>query len=574
MKKSSNMRMNTLEKVLQVVLFILGAAVIYVLVYHVARKVPFHSDDYSYFMQGLSLEAHIKHYMGWSGRFITDYTSSILLNLFDKPVYMAINSFVLMIVMITITVLPNIVMGKSLIGKGSGLILWVVFMLYWIANPNLGQTSLWLVGSANYLWTLMWAGFYFSYFLYLLNSDKQVNVGRAALLFVLGIFAGLSNESLGITVVLFTVSMFLMYWKKNKAALFVGLFSTCLGYAFVYFSPGNHARLQNDAFKLWRGLSPLLKFLDHVFGRMPGALGGFYLVYLVFIVMLLAVLWVQNGKGINVKLYAFSLIFVILSVGSIMAFIAAPSMPPRSENSGLFFALLAMSFIANVLVDTDKKAGVISLAGLGAICGIYFFFSYSFVTYAYEQTRIQADIREGIIAEAKADGSDKAVIPDWYFTRLAKDTDKFDTFRSAALPAFYGISSIEWKGVDFNYAVIKNTEPIVINKQLKEGLTLTNVYVNLNAPFEQTVAFEFNRSLMDFSQDGDEVLYIRLNIDGRDECVYADLNVNEGVQIGDKYYYGRTKLAPDMDRLRSIDYGFYNTVLGANSAEYTLEYGR
>lgn len=574
MENSSNMRKNTLGNLLHTVLFILSAAVIFVLVYRVARNVPFHSDDYSYFMQGLSLEAHIKHYMGWSGRFITDYTSSILLNLFEKPVYMAINSFVLVIVMITITVLPNIVMRKSLIGKGSALILWVVFMLYWIANPNLGQTTLWLVGSANYLWTLMWAGFYFSYFLYLLNADKHVNVGRAVLLFVLGIFAGLSNESLGITVVLFTVSMFLMYWKKNKTALLVGLVSTCLGYAFVYFSPGNHARLQNDAFKWWRGLSPVLKFLEHVFNRLPGALGGFYLVYLVFIVMLLAVLWVQNGKEINCKSYAFSLIYVILSVGSIMAFIVAPSMPQRSENSGLFFALLAVTFIADILVDNDKKAGIISLVGLGAICGVYFLLSYSFVSYAYEQTRIQADIREGIIAEAKAGGSDKAVIPDWYFTRLAKDTDKFDTFRSGALPAFYGVSSIEWKGIDFNYAVIKNTEPIVINKQLKEGLTLTNVYVKLNAPFEQTVAFEFNRSLMDFSQDGDEIIYIHLNIDGRDECVYADLNVNEGVQIGDKFYYGRTKMTPDMDKLRSIDYGFYNTVMGTNSAEYTLEYGR
>ena len=572
LEKGNSRKKRILEQILYTLLFIFSAAFIFFLVYRVARQVPFHSDDYSYFMQGLSLKAHIDHYMRWSGRFITDYTSSILLNLFEKPVYMAINSFALMIIMVIITLLPNIVRGKRLIGKGSALVLWVVFILYWIANPNLGQTSLWLVGSANYLWTLMWAGFYFSYFLFLLNTDKKMNIGRAVLLFALGIFAGLTNESLGIMVVLFSVSMFFFYWRGKMPALCVGLISTCIGYAFVYFAPGNQSRLQNDAFIRWRELSPVDKIFDHVYNRMPAALGGFYLVYLAFIVILLAALWRQREREENDKVLGLSFVYIVLSVGSIAAFVASPSMPARSENTGLYFALLALAFIANLLVDRDKAVGMLSLSGIAVICGIYFIFSYSFVSYAYAQTKIQANLREEMIEKAKAGGEDTVTIPDWYFTRLSKDTDKFDTFRSMAMSAYYEIPNIEWKGIDFNYAVIRNTEPIAVNKKLKDGLTLTNVYVKLNAPYEQTVAFEFDKPLSDYSQDGDEVLFIHLNIDGMDECRYFDLNVNEGVKIGDKYYYGRTRLTPRLDKLRSIDYGFFNPSKGTNTAEYTLDY--
>ena len=86
------------EKVNGKVLFLVNAVIIFALIYFVAYQVPFHSDDYSYFQQGLSLDAHIKHYVNWSGRFITDYTSAILLNVFKRPIYMAINSLALIVV--------------------------------------------------------------------------------------------------------------------------------------------------------------------------------------------------------------------------------------------------------------------------------------------------------------------------------------------------------------------------------------------------------------------------------------------------------------------------------------------
>ena len=133
------------------IVFCVNAAVIYALIYFVAYQVPIHSDDYSYYQLGLSLKSHIEHYLGWSGRFITDYISSLLLNLLTRPVYMAVNSFVLLTVMVLVSVLPSFVRNRGeIIHRGSSVILWLVFVLYWVANPDLGQTSFWVVGSANY----------------------------------------------------------------------------------------------------------------------------------------------------------------------------------------------------------------------------------------------------------------------------------------------------------------------------------------------------------------------------------------------------------------------------------------
>ncbi|MGL9734119.1 MAG: hypothetical protein ACR5LD_07150 [Symbiopectobacterium sp.] len=37
-----------------------------------------HSDDYRYYLLGISLEAQFNHYITWSGRFVVDYANSLL----------------------------------------------------------------------------------------------------------------------------------------------------------------------------------------------------------------------------------------------------------------------------------------------------------------------------------------------------------------------------------------------------------------------------------------------------------------------------------------------------------------
>ena len=547
-------------------LYIFNASIIYILVLVVALNVPFQSDDYSYVQMGLSWEAHVKHYLDWSGRFITDYLSSLLLNLFSRPVYMAINTVVFLVVIMIISLLPYILRRKKIDGNAS-IILWIVFMLYWTSNPNLGQTSFWLVGSTNYMWTLMWASIYFAYLLYLDREPFKHYLVFA--LIILSFLSGSSNEGLGISSVLFSSIMLFEHRKKeNKLYYLCSLISTCIGYAFVFFSPGNSARLNNSAFEKWRGLSIAEKFLNHFFDRMPKSFGRMYLIYIVLIYIFFSILWEQrSGEKIDAEVYSFSLIYGIISVFSIVVFMASPSMPMRSENTSLFFALLSLTFILNILIE--KKLTLVGF--LTIFCGMYFILSYPFVLHAYAQTNIQAEIRESIIREEKKNGNDTALIPDWYFTRLAKDADKFDLYRSHAMPSYYGLDEIIWKDVTFNYAVIKNVDPISVNKQLKDGLMLNNMYIRFDSPFEQTFVFEFDHPLTEFALKGDKIFYVHLKIDGRDGFLNEDLKLTDYIQFGEKYYYGRTIFTPNINELSTIECGLYNPDEKTNSLEWKVD---
>lgn len=551
--------------------FFANSALIYVILYFVSYHVPMHSDDYGYYLMGFSWKDHMTHYLSWNGRFIVDWISSLLLRSFSRPVYMAINTFVFLMVVILISVLPNIINKKPLISRGTSFIVWTVLMLYWIANPNLGQTSFWLVGSVNYLWTLMWAGLYISYILYLLVNQIVLKRKQAVLLCLLGVFAGLSNEALGITIILFTLSLFVLFWSNNKPVLFTGLISTIAGYAFLYFSPGVRIRKQNDAFLSWRESPIIEKFLTHLFNRMPNAFNRFYYLYMVTIVMLIAALWGQKGKKAEDRSLYFILLFFILSFLSVLAFIVSPAMPPRSENTSLFFALLTLSMAANILLYTGVRERFIILGFVFIYCLIYFIPSYLFVSHAYKQTKIQADIREDIIQSEKDKGEKVATVYDYYFTRMLKNSDKFDTHRSSNTSKYYGLDAIRWRSSSFNYAVIRTSKPISVNMNLNNGLTLKNIYLNLQLPFEQTLIMEFDKELSECVQEGDNRLFVHLFDDSKKGYINASISLNNFIQIGDRYYYGKSIPSPELKKLHKIDFGFYNSEEKANSVEYTLD---
>ena len=329
--------------------------------------------------------------------------------------------------------------------------------------------------------------------------------------------------------------------------------------------------MDNENYAGWRGLSPVDKFLYHIFDRVPEALGGFYMVYLALALLLIAFLWSQEGNGMDARSIFFPLVFILLSVCSVMVFVVVPTMPERSGNTSLFFLLLALTFIADMLTDGGKRRGFFALCAVTAVCGVCFILSYTLVSYAYMQVRTQAAIREDVIGEARASGEKTAVIPDWFYTRLAKYTDRLDMYRQEKMAEYYGLEEIEWQEVAFNYAVIRNTEPIQVDRQIRDGLTLNNVFVKFHAPFEQTIVFEFDGPMKELIKEGYETFYVRLGLDGNGRTVTLDLDLSDLLQIGDRYYAGWTMLlGPRSEGPVSAEFGFYDPYTGAHIDGGTL----
>ena len=555
-----------------VILFVLTAIVIFVLIDRAAMQVPMHSDDYGYYLKGITPSSHITHYLKWSGRFIADYTSSILLNLFSRPVYMALNSLAFLAVSIMVTLLPAVVRKEELIVSNSFIILWIVFIMYWSGNPNIGETSFWLVGSANYLWPLLWAGAYLLFILYFLSRNREISSSQLIILALLGSGAGLSNESLGFCMAFFSLCLFALYWKekKNRKTLFAGLLSTSVGYAVLLFAPGNYARLSNDRYAQWHSMSLMERVFEHVYTRMTKAFKGFFLLYIVMVFMLIVILLIQKEEK-NIQLVVFALGFAALSVCALFVFVVSPTMPRRSENTALFFTLLSLSFIADILMRSKPKISAFPL-GCVVLMGMVFFVpSYMLIEHAYCQIMVQSQIREDMILDAKEEGSDTVTIPDWYFTRLLKDTDKIDTFRSSIMSKYYGMRTINWQNIDYNYAAIKTGKSIQVEQPFKDDVMLENIYTKLNPPYENTVVLEFDHCVADYAEAGEKKLYIHLFLDGQEEFVNADVSVDDFIRIGDKYYYGFTCQTPDLRKLYWIDTGLYNAEAQTKSAATSID---
>ncbi len=68
-------------------------AIIFSLIYSIGFITPMNSDDYTYALRDLSASGIKLHYLGWSGRVVSDTISTFLLKFFP-PSYLQCNKFI------------------------------------------------------------------------------------------------------------------------------------------------------------------------------------------------------------------------------------------------------------------------------------------------------------------------------------------------------------------------------------------------------------------------------------------------------------------------------------------------
>lgn len=518
----------------------------FVIVLIPSLHIPMQSDDYAYYSLGLSLDAQLIHYLGWSGRIVTNIISSYLLNLFPHYGYEIINSFVFALLIAFIFLIPKAADGQGV--KGTAISLLLIFTLYWVSNPSLGETSFWIVGSANYLWPSMFVAGYFSFLFYC----QHRNTDTRHLLFglVLGFLAGCSNENTSVVVLLIT--LFVIFSEKNKLLSFIAMLGSAIGAGVLILSPGNGIRAK--VFSDWRSLSLNQKFELHFFERFPSIVSGYWQVYLVLIVSLFAICVLSKADKRQI-LYAF--VFFIGAFLASAAFIASPFIPARSGNGALVFLLISFSFLVNVILQSDfRRLKVMYASAVVLFLGVYFVPSYYWFNIAVGEVWAQSKVRDSMLLEAKVNGLREATIPSYYYTKLLKESDKLSSFDNSSADSYYGLDKITYVPATFNYANIQNLPKLNVDLLINDGVKINSIYsYEEGGGYKRKLLFEV---VGDINKTFNQGAFLYVHVFLKDGSYFNRDTGAAALTIG-KNSYVLADLGVDHNKIQRIELGMYKT---------------
>jgi len=405
-----------------------------VLAYIPNRILPMVSDDFWYGAKDTNLFlVSIQHYLGWSGRLLTDVTSRVILQ-YPGWLLSGIKAIALVSLIVLIALLPSMILEKNVFSRVN---LYLMFVIYWICNPNLGQTTFWTVGASNYLFTSVWIMAYLNLVFFLFNHNKKWYT--YIILMIVALFAGLSNENTAPVLVIFSLCMliFAKYKVKNVIPWLIGFGFNLLGSLILLLSPGNKVRIQNLPPDVKTGFSIQNIYDFFTNGTAAKLFSNYGFLFLIFVIM---VVFLFFKKTISKTVIFWSLTFFLLAILSNFAFVLSPVTMIRSLQGAFVFFLVSLSFLITELMSTPNSK-IVNIVFAVMICLATAFFSVSYVleVHSFELARAEGNIRQSIILNAKKNNKPSAAIPGWYYgTLLRPENDSYDSFFSYHMGEYYG----------------------------------------------------------------------------------------------------------------------------------------
>lgn len=415
------------------------------------------SDDFWYGQKNINLvSTTIHHYLTWSGRLLTDITSRILLQC-PSWIISGIKTLVLVLLIILISTLPSQIQ-KSEHNRFSNINLFLLFIIYWICNPNLGQTTFWTVGTSNYLFTSLWILVYLNLAFHFFNHKT---VWYQDILLVLVAFgAGLSNENTGPMMVIFSMGM-LIYSVKTQQQIktwLIGLSGNVIGAAVLLLSPGNWLRQQTlpPEFRNTLTLPNFYRFFND--GTAVKLFSNYGFLFLIFAVIIGLLFW---KKTVSRSAILWSMIFFAMAVVSNFALILSPYVIIRALQGGFIFLLISLSFLINELIQNLQFKPIKQVyIVLISVLTVMFVISYILEVHSFKLAQSESNIRLSMIMNAENKKQANVAIPSWYFgTLLRPQNDGYDPYLSTYYGQYYGYKG-QYREVEvpFDYTNIRNFE--------------------------------------------------------------------------------------------------------------------
>lgn len=212
--------------------------------------------------------------------------------------------------------------------------------------PVFGQDTLWLTGSANYLWTTTIILFLINIFISDLKIEK--NIYFSCFIFIAGLVAGWTNENtaFGLIVILSLLTLKEKIEKKKASSWRItGIIGSIIGFAIMILAPGNYARNA--------GYVENISFIEKIINRFINCTTGIfkYLLPLIIALIIMLIIYKQKKKKININ----SIIFLIGTIFTVYPMVLSPTFPERAWFSIIIFFLISDLILFNDL-DFNENA--------------------------------------------------------------------------------------------------------------------------------------------------------------------------------------------------------------------------
>jgi hypothetical protein len=374
------------------------------------RLAPMMADDFCYAASTPAevWQKAVNAYLTFNGRFFVH----AVVPLFTIPpqwVFDVVNTLVFGLFALLVTVLAR---GAALRRTDVPWMFSAGFFLLWFGLPDFGQSMLWLMGAANYLWNNTLVLAYLVPYRFLWDGRDLFTRARwLRIAFpVFALTSGCTNENTAATAWLLAALVVMIGWRRSRRVppwALAGLVGHALGFAAMVFSPGHHARLALPVFQAWGELSWIRRAVQFA----PNFVASFGLSWILWLALVAAGLVLYRhrreiGPSAQRTVY-FALTTAAAGILNNLALVAAPTSPPRAMTGGaVYLAIAALSLMPATLRLLPRRA----VAGLALAGALPLALSVGQAIVGYSDVDRQLGERESALVAARAAGASEIVL--------------------------------------------------------------------------------------------------------------------------------------------------------------------
>lgn len=410
-----------------------------------------YADDYSYTYTFAVTEgkyrisnlyelflSQMNHYRVMNGRAVV-HTLAQLFLMWGKPVFNVLNTAAF--VSLGVLIYRH---GHGKDGPPRPAMLFCVFGLLWVVTPAFGQSFLWLVGSCNYLFGILFILAALLPVTKALDGTFAPMAGwKTALYFPLCLLAGWTNENNSVALVvifLCCVAWLLATKRKIPAWVWAGLVGSIIGCLLLLLSPGEATRLANvggfGGLRTWiqRGLS----ITAHLAAYLGIELG---LILIFFIKGML------NKRPVGGLLKPG--IFFLAGLASTYSMVLSPQFPTRTWSGPVVFFTVTLIALWRWVEPEPNGEHRVFTRVMAAVAVLAIAGTYVWAVQDLNETRHAVALREAYIAEESAAGHrDVTLSPihgqtKWNcYTKYDDLNDDPAQWPNTAYALYYGLDSV------------------------------------------------------------------------------------------------------------------------------------